>query len=393
MTKDPGSRYNAFLLSERRSAALYRGLAQQAEGERKIALEELAAMEDGHAGHWAAKLRELGQAVPADDYSLDSGDAALLERARSESLAAVLPALEQAERDGAGMYDAEPDALPSMAIDERKHAEVLAQMARPVHKTNAAALGKRLAGEVPTDPAAVHAVLTQTEPWHRIDRSGAVRAAIFGISDGLVSNTALVMGFAGAGASGSSSPVLFAGVAGLLAGAFSMGAGEFVSVSSQRELYQRELDMEASELAEKPEEERKELELIYRAKGLDREAARTTSERIMANPKTALDTLAREELGLDPNELGSPWKVAGSSFAAFAVGALVPVLPYLFATGTVALVAAVLLAVLALTLVGATVGTLSGRGWVHSAIRQVLVGGGAAGVTFIVGSLIGTRIG
>ena len=238
-------------------------------------------------------------------------------------------------------------------------------------------------------------MLNRAEPWHRGDRSGSLRAAVFGVSDGLVSNTALVMGFAGSGIS--SGTVLFAGVAGLLAGAFSMGAGEYVSVSSQRDLFRREIAVEAAELRDKPLEEQRELELIYRAKGLDRETARRTAERIMADPATALDTLAREELGLDPDELGSPVKVAASSFAAFTIGAAVPVLPYLLLSGTAALVAAVVLAVAAMLVVGGIVGRLSGRGVVVPALRQLLVGGGAAAVTYVVGlaagALLGVRVG
>ncbi len=233
--------------------------------------------------------------------------------------------------------------------------------------------------------------MNKAEPWHRGDRSGSLRAAVFGISDGLVSNTALVMGFAGSGSS--SGTIAFAGFAGLLAGAFSMAAGEYVSVASQRDVYVREIQLEARELREKPLEEQRELELLYRAKGLDKATARATAERIMADPEAALDTLAREELGLDPSELGSPVRVAVSSFASFTVGAAVPVLPYLMWSGTVALFAAITAAIVAMLVVGGTVGRLSGRGVVHGALRQALVGGAAAAVTYLVGSAVGGTIG
>jgi VIT1/CCC1 family predicted Fe2+/Mn2+ transporter len=262
-----------------------------------------------------------------------------------------------------------------MSADEREHAEILAGLS--VGPTSV--------------PADARAVLNKAEPWHRTDKSGALRAAIFGVSDGLVSNTALVMGFAGSGVGGGT--VLFAGLAGLLAGAFSMAAGEYVSVASQTDLFRRELAIEARELQEKPEEEQRELELLYRAKGLDAQTARTTAAKIMADPETALDTLAREELGLDPDDLGDPKRVAASSFAAFAVGAAVPVIPYVFLTGTAALTLAVTLAVLALIVVGGTVGRLSGLGVVRSALRQVLVGGGAAAITYVLGRLVGTGLG
>jgi VIT1/CCC1 family predicted Fe2+/Mn2+ transporter len=171
-----------------------------------------------------------------------------------------------------------------------------------------------------------------------------------------------------------------------------------VSVASQRDLFQREIAMEASELREKPEEEQKELELIYRAKGVDRATAASLAAQIMSDPKTALDTLAREELGLDPDELGSPVKVAISSFIAFAIGASVVVLPYLFFLGdgastTTPLVLAITLAVIAMAVVGGIVGRLSGRGVVFSAARQLMWGVGAAAVTFAVGSLVGITVG
>ncbi|MEC7000398.1 MAG: VIT1/CCC1 transporter family protein, partial [Actinomycetota bacterium] len=233
------------------------------------------------------------------------------------------------------------------------------------------------------------------EPWHRADKSGSVRAAVFGVSDGLVSNTALVMGFAGASLAGAieNYVVLFAGLAGLLAGAFSMAAGEYVSMASQRDLFKREIDLERQELLEKPEEERLELELIYRAKGLPRDQARAVAEKIMKDPEIALDTLAREELGLDPDELGSAWKAAVSSFLSFAIGASVVVVPYALFTGMTAFVLAVVLAIVSLIVVGGLVGSQSGRGIVFSAGRQVLWGVGAAGVTYLVGSLVGVNVG
>lgn len=367
--------YLRYLQAERTSSRMYRALAQLTDGDRRDALLELAAIEDRHASHWMALLHNAGVAIPEDAAHLAPDDAEVLERAQQLGLDAVLPDLERAEREAVGMYDAEPDALPGMSDDEREHVRVLEGLNSPP-------------SAVPQD---ARATLNAAEPWHRTDKSGALRAAIFGVSDGLVSNTALVMGFAGSGVA--SSTVLFAGFAGLLAGAFSMAAGEYVSVASQTDLFRRELRMEAQELAEKPLEEQKELELLYRAKGLDAATARRTAERIMSDPKTALDTLAREELGLDPDELGNPKKVAASSFAAFAVGAIVPVVPYLFMSGMAAMWLAVALAVIAMLVVGGTVGRLSGLGVMRSALRQVLVGGGAAAVTYVLGRLVGTGIG
>ncbi|MCX6431423.1 MAG: VIT1/CCC1 transporter family protein, partial [Actinobacteria bacterium] len=296
MAADP-RRFLRYLEAERSASLLYRALAETVTGDRREALLELAQIEDEHADHWVDKLNEYGVPVPAAPTSLDPTNAALVARARGAGFADVLLHLEEAEDADAGMYDAEPEAPTSMSDDEREHIEVFQQMRTSLDSPTAAPLAGRLR------PRSTMA----GESWHRTDKSGSMRAAVFGVSDGLVSNTALVMGFAGA--SSGNSAVLFAGLAGLLAGAFSMAAGEYVSVASQRDLFRREIEIEATELRDKPEEEQKELELIYRAKGLDRATAASTAAQIMADPKTALDTLAREELGLDPDELGSPVKV------------------------------------------------------------------------------------
>lgn len=368
-------RYLQYLAAERTSAHMYRALADLTQGDRREALLELAAIEERHAAHWMALLHKAGVEIPLDSGALAPADAEVMQRAQQLGLDAVLGDLEQAEREAVGMYDAEPDALPGMSDDERAHVEVLAGLAAPP----------------PSTPDDVRGTLNAAEPWHRTDKSGALRAAIFGVSDGLVSNTALVMGFAGSGVA--TSTVLFAGFAGLLAGAFSMAAGEYVSVASQTDLFRRELRLEAQELREKPQEEQRELELLYRAKGLDPATAKRTASKIMSDPKTALDTLAREELGLDPDDLGNPVRVAASSFLAFAIGAFVPVLPYLLFSGTTALALAVALAVLAMVIVGGAVGRLSGLGVARSAMRQVVVGVGAAAVTFLLGRLVGGGLG
>lgn len=387
-------RYLKYLAAEREASLMYRALAEIATGDQRDALLELAEIEDKHAAHWKSLLEAAGVVVPDGPTTLDAASHDLVARARQFSLQAVLPDLEQAERDAQGEYDEEPDAPPGMADEEHIHAQVLAGMA------DAKKSGSRGPASSPaiisTGPPRrsmtdVRAALNSAEPWHKTDKSGSLRAAVFGASDGLVSNTALVMGFAGSGIA--SSTVLFAGIAGLLAGAFSMAAGEFVSVSSQKDLFKHEIALEAQELKEKPLEEQRELELIYRAKGLDLETAKTAAAKIMSNPDTALDTLVREELGLDPDELGSPVKVAVSSFVAFACGAIVPVIPYFFLAGTAALAVAITLAALALILVGGTVGWLAGAGVTKSAARQLLVGVAAAGVTFLIGSLIGVGVG
>ncbi|MEI6362336.1 MAG: VIT1/CCC1 transporter family protein [Actinomycetes bacterium] len=382
MAADP-RRFLRYLEAERSAAMLYRALAENVDGDRREALLELAEIEEQHAAHWIDKLEENGVPVPDAPSFLDPSNAALVARARGAGFADVLRHLEEVEGADAGMYDAEPEAPTSMSDDEREHIEVFQQMRTSL--TPGAPLPPRRAPR----PG-------EGESWHRGDRSGSTRAAVFGISDGLVSNTALVMGFAGAAPDNRT--ILFAGVAGLLAGAFSMAAGEYVSVASQRDLFRREIEMEASELRDKPEEEAKELELIYRAKGLDRVQAKEVAARIMSDPKTALDTLAREELGLDPDALGNPTRVAISSFVAFAIGASVVVIPYLFfmspgASTTIPLVLAITMALIAMIVVGAVVGKLSGRGMVVSAGRQLIWGVGAALVTFAVGRVVGITVG
>jgi vacuolar iron transporter family protein len=374
MSPDNGTksvkRWRDMLASERDAAALYSRLADAETGERQEIFRELASIELKHAAHWEDKLREAGADVPA------AGGPSLRTRligtaARRLSVETVLPMIERAEKADAGTYDADPDAAPGMAADERSHARTLAHL---------------MDGGRP-DP---QAQIRRRESWHRSDRSGALRAGVFGVSDGLVSNTALVMGFAGSGTS--RTVTLLAGIAGLLAGSFSMAAGEYISMSSQREMYEREISLEQAELEEKPEEEHAELVLIYRAKGLSKPEAEQLADRIMADRSVALDTLAREELGLDPDELGSPWGSAFSSLFAFAIGAFVVIIPYLAGSGKAALLTAIVLAVAALFGVGASIGALNGRGVLRSGLRQVIAGVIAAAVTFGVGHLIGAHV-
>jgi VIT1/CCC1 family predicted Fe2+/Mn2+ transporter len=376
---DDPRRFLRYLDAERNASLLYRALAESTDGEQREALLELADVEDKHAQHWVDKLTAYGVDIPPAPTVLNADDEQLVRRARSLGLVSVLDTLEQNEGADAGMYDDEPEALPTMPSDEREHADVF----------------RALKGGEPERFPHRERPTKGGEPWHRTDKSGSVRAAVFGVSDGLVSNTALVMGFAGASLGGAieNSVVLFAGLAGLLAGAFSMAAGEYVSMASQRDLFKREIDLERQELLEKPEEERLELELIYRAKGLPREQARAVADQIMKDPEIALDTLAREELGLDPGELGSAWKAAVWSFLSFAIGASVVVVPYALFSGMTAFVLAVALALVSLIVVGGLVGYQSGRGVVFSAGRQVLWGVGAAAVTYLVGSLVGVNVG
>ncbi|HUC27470.1 MAG TPA: VIT1/CCC1 transporter family protein [Streptosporangiaceae bacterium] len=369
---DSGSvkHWRDLLASERDAEALYCRIAATETGERRAIFEELATVERRHAAHWEEKIRGAGQTVPPPGRP--SVRTRLLSAAASRlSARAVLPLIERTERADAGRYDTDPDAAPGMAADEHGHARTIAKL---------------IEGGRPSPQAQV----ARREPWHRGDRSGTLRAGVFGVSDGLVSNTALVMGVAGSGAS--HTVILLAGTAGLLSGSFSMAAGEYVSMASQREMYQREIALEAQELQEKPEEEHDELVLLYRAKGLPRQEATRLADRIMADRQVALDTLAREELGLDPGQLGSPLAAAISSLATFAAGALVVLLPYFAGGGTAALVAAIVLAAAALVAVGSGIGVLNGRSALRSGLRQLLLGGAAALITFGIGHLIGASV-
>ena len=245
---------------------------------------------------------------------------------------------------------------------------------------------------LPCDDACVHGIADETHMVHRHRdvQGGTARAAVFGVSDGLVSNVALILGIAGASTDGSL--VRLAGVSGLLAGAISMAAGEWVSVRAQNELIERELEIERRSLAENPEAETRELAAIYEARGLDAEQAEQVAAGVMADPAVALDVHAREELGVDPEGVGSPLLVAVSSFVAFAVGALVPLLPWFFADGSEATMASVGLGVGAAALVGWLVGSLTERGRARAALRQVVVAVVACAATFLIGSTLGVSV-
>jgi vacuolar iron transporter family protein len=226
---------------------------------------------------------------------------------------------------------------------------------------------------------------------HRGVSGGNLRAAVFGVNDGLVSNASLILGVAGASAN--NSIILLSGVAGLLAGAFSMAAGEYVSVRSQREMFEHQIGLERDELAQYPQEEAEELALIYAARGLAREDASKLAKAIIADPVQALDTLAREELGLNPEELGSPWGVAIFSFLSFAAGALVPLLPFLGLAGTRALPLSIVFTALALFAVGAAISLFTGRSALRDGLRMLFIGAAAGALTYAIGKLLGVGLG
>jgi vacuolar iron transporter family protein len=233
--------------------------------------------------------------------------------------------------------------------------------------------------------------IAQVGERHRGFGGGNLRAAVFGVNDGLVSNAALVFGIAATGAS--SEAVTMTGVAGLLAGALSMASGEYISVRSQREMYEYQIALEREELAEYPEEEAEELALIYNARGMDLERARTVARELLSNPEHALDVLSREELGLNPDELGSPWGAAASSFASFTIGAVLPLLPFLWrAPRDSALLATIAITGVALFGVGMLMSLFSGRNAWGNGLRMVVIGGGAGLLAFAVGRMLGVAL-
>jgi VIT1/CCC1 family predicted Fe2+/Mn2+ transporter len=362
---------------ERDAIALYDALSSiERDPNRAAAFRTIANNERRHAEIWSDKLRNLGAPIPPATGPRLRVRVIVL-AARLLGTHAVRDMVQALEGDEEELYMAQASPeVEAIAADERQHAEIW----------------RRLSEGRPTPTTGQAVLLGATERWHRAGRSGTLRAVIFGVSDGLVSNLALVMGVAGA-SSGEGGFVLLAGVAGLLAGSFSMAAGEFISMQSQRELFERQIELERSELEAMPEEERAELASVYRAKGFTQAEADTIADRMLRDPEHALDTLVREELGLDPNELGSPWGAAGGSFFAFALGALVPVLPYLVArSGTAPFLASIVLSIAALFAVGAGVSLLTGRGSLFSGGRQVLIGGAAALVTYVVGLVIGVGV-
>ena len=245
-----------------------------------------------------------------------------------------------------------------------------------------------------TSPLPHRMPLNVEEIGRRHQSSGAgntLRAAVFGVNDGLVSNAALILGVAGAAAD--NDVVLLAGTAGLLAGALSMAAGEYVSVRSQREMFEYQIGLEREELEQYPEEEAAELALIYAAKGIPKDEAEKLASRLFEDPERALDTLAREELGLNPDELGSPAKAAIASFLAFAAGAIIPLLPFATAFASRPLAVSIALTGVALFSVGAVLSLFTGRQAVHGGLRMLLIGGAAGAATYFIGNALGVALG
>lgn len=351
---------------------IYRALAQlESQPQLKEVYRRMAVVEEDHVRHWEEKLTAAEIVLPTRSPSLRAKVTAWL--AKRFGVQAILPTLSATEQSHSRVYDHQPDARAAgLPASEHSHARLL----KTITHTHGGMEG---------------GVLARLEGRHRAVGGNALRAAVLGANDGLVSNLSLVMGVAGAALEAHT--ILITGLAGLLAGACSMAMGEWLSVQSSRELYEKQIAIEADEIAESPEEEQEELALIYQAKGLPAEEAQALAARLMADKDNVLDTLAREELGIDPEELGgSAWIAAGSSFLLFVAGAIVPVLPFMVADGRQAVIASLLLSSAALFFIGAAITLLTGRSAFFSGTRQLLIGLAAAGVTFGIGRLIGVTL-
>jgi VIT1/CCC1 family predicted Fe2+/Mn2+ transporter len=360
-------RYGQNYLIEMDGIELYRALAAAEKDDKRAEIfRKILRAEERHAQRWVRLIQTGGGVLPTYRRSLRVRLLGwLARRFGTDRVVPIVSALEARDEPGY-MTQSEAQGLPA---EERAHSRVLREM---------------------DEGPASHGDIVGREAWHMASRAGGLRAAVFGINDGLVSNFSLVMGFAGAEAK--PEYILLAGCAGLLAGSFSMAAGEYVSVRAQRELFEQQIAMEQQELEMSPKEEEEELALIYQAKGIAEADARMMARRIVENPRTAIDTLAREELGLDPSQLGSPWVAAGSSFVAFILGAIVPVIPYILTRGGKAFLTSAILSCLALFGVGALLSIFSARGAMFSGARMLAIGLFASAITYVVGWLLGVSV-
>lgn len=366
-------RYRANLQKEIDGAFLYRALSA-AEKKPKLAevYGKLAASEEKHAAIWETKIKEAGATLPPRTASWRARTMGQL--ARRFGTQFVVASILGNEAADSRAYDDQPDAESvQMAADEKSHARLLVNI-------SSAASGN------------MGSSVAMVEGRHRSAGGNALRAAVLGANDGLVSILSLVMGVAGANMANSN--VLIAGLAGTLAGAGSMAMGEWLSVQSSRELYEHQIGIEKEEIAQNPAEEQEELALIYQSKGLTEGRAKELAARIMADASVTLDTLAREELGIDPEELGgSAWEAAITSFFLFVFGAVFPILPYFLFSGMTAVYVSMGVSGLGLFIIGAAITLMTGRNVFYSGSRQVLFGLGAAALTYGVGKLIGVGVG
>jgi VIT1/CCC1 family predicted Fe2+/Mn2+ transporter len=372
MNMEETERYRANLTREMDGAALYNALASFEKNPKLAEIyRRLAEVENRHAETWVKQLRDAG--VEAPTHRLSWRTRALIWLARQFGVGFVLPSIASLEQVDSHNYAQQADSKTvRMVADERSHTRLL----------------KRITGAV---GGLEGGALARLEGRHSAAGGNALRAAVLGASDGLLSNLSLVMGVAGAALSGAA--ILISGFAGLLAGAFSMALGEWLSVQSSRELYQHQIQTEQLEIEASPGEEAEELSLIYQAKGLDEAEARTFADQIMSNQAKALDTLAREELGVDPESLGgSALEAAVTSFMLFAVGAIIPVIPFIVLGGMTAVMTSVVCSAVGLFVIGSGITLFTGRSVAYSGTRQVVFGLAAAAVTYMIGHFVGVAI-
>jgi len=365
------ARFRENLHEERSAAALYRSMAAaEKNAELSKLYAKLAVTEDKHAVFWEAKLTEAGVKIPTLRLGLKNRLFAMAARRFGPS--SIIPALANIETEAASGYDNQKDAEEGMPAEERSHARIFSTLAGK---------GKGMDGMS----------VAQFEGKHKAGGGNALRAGVLGANDGLLSVFNLVMGVAGAGVH--NSQILLTGIAGLLAGALSMALGEWLSVQSSRELSQHQIDIEKSELEFAPEGEEEELALIYQAKGIDENTARTMAKQIIDSKDGALDTLTREELGINPDDLGgSAWVAAYTSFFLFAFGAIIPVFPYIFFSGTTGIIVSSAASAVGLFVIGAAITMMTGKHPIKNGLRQVLFGLASAAITFGIGRLIGVSI-
>jgi vacuolar iron transporter family protein len=365
-------RYRANLRDELDGAALYTQIAAaESDPIRKDLFLQLAQAEAKHAGIWREKLLAAG--VKEKQYVPSFRTRLLGRLAQRFGPGFVMPTIAAAELSDRNKYAGQADAQ-SISAEERGHAAVVQQLAGT--NTNGTTTGADIA---------------RAEPWHRGASGNNLRAAVLGANDGLVSNFCLIMGVAGAGTA--NRIILLTGLAGLVAGACSMALGEWLSVTNARELASTQIAKEAEEIEQTPQAELHELALIYQAKGLQKEEAQRIAAELMSNKKAALDTLAREELGIDPTELGgNPLTAAATSFALFSAGAIVPVMPFVWLQGARGIATSVVASAIALCGVGLLTSLFNGRSPWFSAARQAVFGCAAAAVTYGIGSLLGVSL-
>jgi VIT1/CCC1 family predicted Fe2+/Mn2+ transporter len=366
------ARYRENLQGEIDAVALYALLADEESSETLTHFyTRMVEVETIHANVWRERLESAG--VDTSGMSPAWRARVLMFVARHFGPSLVVPTIAEREASDEAMYDDQPEALERMPGDERSHARLFRELAT----------GQGMEG----------GTIARIEGRHRGSGGNQLRAAVLGANDGLVSNLSISMGVAGASQGGHA--VLIAGMAGMLAGALSMAIGEWLSVQSARELFAHQVKVEREELLNVPDEEEEELTLIYQSKGLTAEQARLMSQSIVGGELgRAVDTLAREELGIDPQELGgSAWVAAITSFFLFAAGAIVPVAPFFFASGLGAVVVSIVVSALALMVVGAAITVVTGSSVLKTGGRQVLLGMFAAAVTFGLGAIVGRAVG